>query len=566
LKSQVKALLKHQKILFQKDISSRLPLETSKKIDYHCKIEFTQIKLSLEKQLNSEFAGPTVFGHPKGLMTLFFTEMWERFSYYGMRALLILFMTTAVIDGGLGFDDKTSGAIYGLYTMGVYLLALPGGWLADRLFGLKKSVWYGGIIIALGHFTMALPGLINLFETAEVEKVALSAFDTNSFFLGLVLIVFGTGLLKPNISSIVGQLYPAGSSKRDAGFSIFYMGINLGALIAPIVCSTLATYDWHLGFGVAGLGMVIGLIQYKLTSQALDGLGDEPVVETAEEKISFNKLKKGTTYVIAALIAIIAVLFTGIIPIDVSAIAGASGTIIAVVAFGYLGYVIAFGGLDKGDRNKVGVIAILFLFSAMFWSGFEQAGSTLNLFAERFTDRTVFGWEIPTGYFQSINSMFIIIFAPIFGAMWVWLGRRNMEPSSPLKFAFGLFALGMGFLVMYFAAKIAASGDLAAPTWLIMTYMLHTFGELSLSPVGLSLVTKLAPKSYGGQMMGIWFLSVALGNLIAGLIAGEASGGSEEALAQMPDQYMLIVYTVLGSAALLFLLKPIIRKMMGEVH
>lgn len=566
MESQVKAHFKHQKILFLKDISSGLTLETSKKIDYHCKNEFTQIKLSLEKQLNSEFAGPTVFGHPKGLMTLFFTEMWERFSYYGMRALLILFMTTAVIDGGLGFDDKTSGAIYGLYTMGVYLLALPGGWLADRLFGLKKSVWYGGIIIALGHFTMALPGLVNLFGTAEVEKVALSAFDTNSFFLGLVLIVFGTGLLKPNISSIVGQLYPAGSSKRDAGFSIFYMGINLGALIAPIVCSTLATYDWHLGFGVAGLGMVIGLIQYKLTSQALDGLGDQPIVESAEEKISFNKLKKGTTYVIGALIAIIAVLFTGIIPIDVSAIAGASGTIIAVVAFGYLGYVIAFGGLDKGDRNKVGVIAILFLFSAMFWSGFEQAGSTLNLFAERFTDRTVFGWEIPTGYFQSINSMFIIIFAPIFGAMWVWLGRRNMEPSSPLKFAFGLFALGMGFLVMYFAAKIAASGDLAAPTWLIMTYMLHTFGELSLSPVGLSLVTKLAPKSYGGQMMGIWFLSVALGNLIAGLIAGEASGGSEEALAQMPDQYMLIVYTVLGSAALLFVLKPIIRKMMGEVH
>jgi POT family proton-dependent oligopeptide transporter len=520
----------------------------------------------LEKQLTPEFDGPTIFGHPKGLMTLFFTEMWERFSYYGMRALLILFMTTAVFEGGLGFDDKTSGAIYGLYTMGVYLLALPGGWLADRLFGLKQSVWYGGIIIAFGHFTMALPGVVKLFSSSEVEKVALTTFDTNSFFLGLILIVLGTGLLKPNISSIVGQLYPAGSSKRDAGFSIFYMGINIGGFIAPIICGTLATYDWHLGFGVAGLGMVFGLFQYRMTSDTLEGLGDKPIFLTEAEKSGNKKLKINTSIILAVLAAVIAILFTGVIPIDVSAIAGASGTVIAIVAFGFLGYVMAFGGLDKADRNKVGVIAILFLFSAMFWSGFEQAGSTLNLFGERFTDRMVLGWQIPASYFQSINSLFIIIFAPFFGALWVWLGRRNLEPSSPLKFTFGLILLGVGFLIMYFAAKIAASGDLAAPTWLIMTYMIHTFGELSLSPVGLSLVTKLAPKNYGGQMMGIWFLSVALGNLFAGLIAGEASGGSEEALAQMPDQYMLIVYTVMGSAILLFLLKPVIKRMMGEVH
>jgi POT family proton-dependent oligopeptide transporter len=541
-------------------------LEISPKKEYHCKIYFPQIKRSLEKQLTPEFDGPTIFGHPKGLMTLFFTEMWERFSYYGMRALLILFMTTAVFEGGLGFDDKTSGAIYGLYTMGVYLLALPGGWLADRLFGLKQSVWYGGIIIAFGHFTMALPGVVKLFSSSEVEKVALTTFDTNSFFLGLILIVLGTGLLKPNISSIVGQLYPAGSSKRDAGFSIFYMGINIGGFIAPIICGTLATYDWHLGFGVAGLGMVFGLFQYRMTSNTLEGLGDKPIFVTEAEKSGNKKLKINTSIILAVLAAVIAILFTGVIPIDVSAIAGASGTVIAIVAFGFLGYVMAFGGLDKGDRNKVGVIAILFLFSAMFWSGFEQAGSTLNLFGERFTDRMVLGWEIPASYFQSINSLFIIIFAPFFGALWVWLGRRNLEPSSPLKFTFGLILLGVGFLIMYFAAKIAASGDLAAPTWLIMTYMIHTFGELSLSPVGLSLVTKLAPKNYGGQMMGIWFLSVALGNLFAGLIAGEASGGSEEALAQMPDQYMLIVYTVMGSAILLFLLKPVIKRMMGEVH
>jgi POT family proton-dependent oligopeptide transporter len=541
-------------------------LEKSGKNMYHCKNEFTQIIKSLEKQLTPEFEGPTIFGHPKGLMTLFFTEMWERFSYYGMRALLILFMTKAIIDGGLGFDDKTAGAIYGLYTMGVYLLALPGGWLADRLFGLKKSVWYGGIIIALGHFMMAMPGIVALLNGSTGEKVELTPIDTASFFLGLILIVVGTGLLKPNISSIVGQLYPDGSSKRDAGFSIFYMGINIGGFIAPLACGTMATYDMHLGFGLAGLGMVFGLIQYKLSGAVLDGYGEPPLITTDAEQKSQKKLKSIVSVVVIILVAIVGILLMGVIPVNASAIASASGTVIALVAFGYLGYVIAFGGLTKADKNKVGVIAILFLFSAMFWSGFEQAGSTLNLFAERFMDRTILGWEIPTSYFQSINSLFVIIFAPFFGALWIWLGRRHLEPSSPLKFTFGLLLLGVGFFVMYFATKIAASGELAAPTWLIMTFMIHTFGELSLSPVGLSLVTKLAPRAYAGQMMGIWFMSIALGNLFAGLIAGEASGGTEEGLAAMPDQFLMIVYTVVGSAALLFVLSPMIKKMMGNVH
>lgn len=520
----------------------------------------------MEKQLNAELEGPTSFGHPKGLMTLFFTEMWERFSFYGMRALLILFMTKAIVDGGLGFDDKTAGAIYGLYTMGVYLLALPGGWLADRLFGLKKSVWYGGIIIAIGHFMMALPGVEAWINGSDAAKDSLSTLDTTSFFLGLILIVLGTGLLKPNISSIVGQLYPVGSSKRDAGFSIFYMGINLGGFIAPIACSTVAGYDIHMGFGLAGLGMVFGLIQYKLTGGSLDGYGEPPVVITPQEIASRKKLQLVSSVIGLVGAVIIAILFMGVISIDASAIAGASGTVIVIVAFGYLGYVTLFGGLEKADKKKVGAIAILFIFSAMFWSGFEQAGSTLNLFAERFTDRTILGWEIPTGYFQSINSLFIIIFAPFFAALWVWLGRKNLEPSSPLKFTFGLLLLGLGFFVMYFATKIAASGNLAAPSWLIITYLLHTFGELSLSPVGLSVTTKLAPKGYGGQMMGIWFLSVALGNLFAGLIAGEASGGTEEGLAAMPDQFMMIVYTVIGSAFVLLLLTPILKKMMGKVH
>lgn len=541
-------------------------MKTDKKM-YHCKFDFTQIKLHLEKHLNTEFDGPTVFGHPKGLMTLFFTEMWERFSYYGMRALLILFMTKAIVDGGLGFDDMTAGAIYGLYTSGVYLLALPGGWLADRLFGLKKSVLYGGIIIALGHFLMALPGveaLINGVSTAE--KVTLTTLDTVSFFLGLILITVGTGMLKPTISSMVGQLYKEGSTKRDAGFSIFYMGINIGGFIAPIACGTIATYDMHLGFGLAGIGMLFGLLQYNLSGNTLEGIGEAPPVTTRSEIKSQNKLKSILSVFLFLSIAFVALMFSGLIPIDATFIASISGYAIAVVAFGYLAYIILFGGLSSDDQKKVGVIAILFLFSAMFWSGFEQAGSTLNLFAERFTDRNILGWEMPASYFQSINSLFVIIFAPFFGALWVWLGRKNLEPNSPLKFTLGLLLLGIGFFVMYFATKIAASGDLAAPTWLIITFMIHTFGELSLSPVGLSLVTKLAPKAYAGQMMGIWFMSISLGNLFAGLIAGIASGGTEEGLAAMPDQFMMIVYTVVGSAVLLLFLSPAIKKMMGKIH
>jgi len=507
----------------------------------------------------------TIWGHPRGLATLFFTEMWERFSYYGMRALLILFMTTAIVDGGMGFGDKMSGAIYGLYTMGVYLLALPGGWLADRLFGLKKSVWYGGIIIAIGHFTMAVPGVFQMMA-GEGEKTALTSLDTNAFFLGLILIVLGTGLLKPNISTIVGQLYSPGDSRRDAGFSIFYMGINLGALIAPLITSPIANYNWHLGFGIAGFGMVLGLIQYKLTSKSLGGLGEVPEAKTEEEIASRKKLVSRVTYIGGAIAVLVVLIFMGVITINVTAIANASGIIIAVVAFAYLGYVIMFGGLSESDRKKVGAIGIVFIFSAVFWSGFEQAGSTLNLFAERFTDRTMFGMEIPAGVFQSVNATFIVLFAPFFGAMWIWLARKNLEPSSPMKFFFGLFGVAAGFFVMYFAAKIAASGAMAAPTWLIFTYLFHTWGELSLSPVGLSLTTKLAPKAYQGQMMGVWFLSVSLGNLLAGLIAGEASGGSAEALANMPNQYMTIVLTTLGAALLLLAFIKPIRKLMGDVH
>jgi POT family proton-dependent oligopeptide transporter len=474
-------------------------------------------------------------------------------------------MTTPVLEGGLGFDDKTSGAIYGLYTMGVYLLALPGGWLADRLMGLKRAVWYGGIIIALGHFTMAIPGIIELFNTVE-RAPEVTAIDTYSLYTGLVLVVLGTGLLKPNISSIVGQLYEKGDSRRDAGFSIFYMGINIGAFLAPIFCSSLAIYDWHLGFGLAGMGMVFGLIQYRLTSGSLAEVGNFEVPKSPEEAADRKKLRRNTSLVLFISLVIFSVFMTGFIEVDIALIANASGVVIALVAFAYLFIIMLFAGLDLSDKKKVGAMMVVFVFSAVFWSGFEQAGSTLNLFAYRFTDLNVWGFEMPAGWLQSANAIFIILFAPFFGAMWVWLGRRHMEPSSPLKFTFGLLGVGLGFLVMYFAVQVAVQGDLAAPTWLLVTYLLHTWGELSLSPVGLSLTTKLAPKGFEGQMMGIWFLSISLGNLVAGLIAGEVSGGDQEALLAMPDQYLTIVATTLGAAFLLLLLNKPLRRLMGDVQ
>lgn len=508
----------------------------------------------------------TFFGHPRGLATLFFTEMFERFSYYGMRALLIIFMTTAVVNGGLGFDDPTSGAIYGLYTMGVYIFALPGGWLADRLFGLKKSVWYGGIIIALGHFTMAIPGI--LAELGIGNEMAVNSMDTVPFFLGLILIALGTGLLKPNISSIVGDLYENDSgAKRDAGFSIFYSGINLGALVAPLITATLGEFvNWHLGFGAAGLFMVIGLVQYKMTEKYLTGIGEPPVYQTPKEIGKRNNLEKWLKIVLGLGALLVLLMFLDVVPIEATWLAQFSGYIIVLTALGFLGYVLLMGGLNTAEKKKVVVIGIVFVFSAIFWSGFEQAGSTLNLFAARFTDRTLFGVQIAAGTFQSINPLFIVVFAPIFGAMWVWLAKRNLEPSSPVKFSLGLILLGIGFLVMVFAAQVAASGQLAAPTWLLLTYMFHTFGELSLSPVGLSLTTKLAPKKFYSQMMGIWFMSVSLGNLIAGILGGEISGDGEEALQQMPDQYMMIVYTTVGAGVVLLLFSKPIRKLMGNVH
>ena len=439
--------------------------------------------------------------HPRGLFRLFFTEMWERFSFYGMRALLVLFMVDSIKKGGMGLDDKSATAIYGIYTGLVYLAALPGGWVADRFLGARQAVWYGGLVIAAGHFVLALPW-------------------TQTFYIGLGLVVVGTGLLKPNVSAMVGQLYSSDDARRDAGFTIFYMGINLGATLGPLVCSGLGeNINWHYGFLAAGVGMVAGLIQYRLAVTQLSHVGLPPERASGDD----GRVRMGFV-LLAVIILILGVLAeAGVIHIDPVAIARVLSSAIAFLGLFYFAWIFAFGGLSPSEKKRVGLILILFLTSALFWAGFEQAGSSFNLFAERYTRREV-NWPglavVPAGWYQSLGPVFVILLAPVMAALWLKLGRANREPSIPVKFGWALLLLALGFLVMAGAAQVVSSGVKVGAGWLVSTYLLHTIGELCLSPVGLSSVTKLAPARLVGGMMGAWFLATSLGNVIAGQMAG----------------------------------------------
>lgn len=492
-------------------------------------------------ELSAPAAGRQFFGHPVGLMTLFFTELWERLSYYGMRGILILYMTAAVAAGGLGFDAARAGAIYGLYTAAVYLLALPGGWVADQILGQRRAVFWGGCIIALGHFALAIE-------------------DMRFFRLGLVLIILGTGLLKPNVSTMVGELYPEGGARRDAGFSIFYMGINVGAFLGPLICGYLGErVNWHWGFAAAGIGMVFGLIQYVLGAKHLGKAGLTPDTSGDPEIRRKALMRLGIGVAVMAAFALL--WGTGLIPIPVEAIAQYAGVVIVGIAISYLLYQLIAGGLDSTEKKRMVVIFVLFVFSALFWSGFEQAGSSLNLFAERLTDRTVGSWLMPTSWLQSVNPLLLIVLAPFFAWIWVALARRNLEPSSPAKFAWGLILLGLGFAVMVWASILTANQTKQVGMfWLYLTYLLHTCGELCLSPVGLSTVTKLAPHRKVGQMMGVWFMSISLGNLIAGLVAGQF-----EKL-PLPQIFGAVFATTAGAGLILALLAKPIRKLMSGVH
>ncbi len=493
----------------------------------------------------------TFFGHPRGLATLFLTEMWERFTFYGMRAVLLLFLVAAVSSGGFGLDDKTAAAIYGLYNAGIYLAALPGGWIADRLIGAQRAVMIGGLGITLGNALLA------------------TSTTTQGFYFGLVVIVLGIGLLKPNVSALVADLYPEGGARLDAGFTLFYIGINLGGFLGPLVIPLAQHYfGLRAGFGTGALFMAIGVLQFHFTRRHLGDSGlrraSLPATVAAHADAAPRRHWLQLMAGLAVLVTLLAAVAAGVIPIDAVSLARGTTFVIVGMAVLYFAYFFILADLTAEERRRGVVLVVLFVGCSLFFSGFEQAGSSLNLFAERYTDRTI-GWlhvVIPTGWFQSLNSLFIFIFAPFFAWIWIALARRNLNPSAPAKFAIGVILMGSGFVVMAAAATIVASGSKVLPYWLVMTYLLHTFGELCLSPVGLSYYTKLAPKRFVGQMMGMWFLAISLGNLVASLIAGDFDANN---VAAMPGQYLHIVYFSVGLGAALLAISRPVKKLMGDV-
>jgi POT family proton-dependent oligopeptide transporter len=454
----------------------------------------------------------------------------------------VLFMTNAVATGGMGLDDVTATAIYGLYTAAVYLVALPGGWIADRLLGLRRAVFWGGCVIAAGHFTLAIP-------------------STYAFYLGLTFIVIGTGLLKPNISAVVGDLYPEGGARRDAGFSIYYMGINAGALFGPLICGYLGeNVNWHLGFSAAGVGMVLGLVQYSYGGKYLGSAGElkgESQTPAARKKAA-RSLLRAVEALVGIFLVFTALESIGVIHLTLLGFVDSTGIFIAALAACYLLYVVLFGRLTIVEKKRVGVIAVTFLAAACFWSGFEQGGSSMNLFAARLTNRMIGGWEMPASWLQSVNSLFIILLAPVFSALWLWLGRRS--PSIPAKMAYGLIQLGLGFAVLAWASMYASAQHPVSPNWLVVTYLFHTTGELCLSPIGLSSTTKLAPPRYAGQMMGIWFMGAALGNLVAGRVAGLIAS------LPLPRLFGAVTMFSVGSGLLLLLFVKPLKNWMGGVE
>jgi POT family proton-dependent oligopeptide transporter len=465
-------------------------------------------------------------GHPRGLNVLFFTELWERFSYYGMRAILVLFMVAPVVQGGLGFSVEHASEIYGTYTMCVYLTAIPGGFIADRILGARKAILFGGIVIALGHFTMVLPAL-------------------SAFYGGMLLIVLGTGLLKPNISTMVGRLYHQNDPRRDAGFSIFYMGINMGATLAPIVCGYLAQSghfktvlaklglspesSWHFGFAAAGVGMCIGLVHLVMQWKLLDKIG--------------GKVEKDQT----------AVHDVADLESDTVAVTGAKATEPSKKSNKEAMF-------TPDELKKLGALLCLFVFNALFWSIYEQGGSSLNIFADRLTDNTLFGMSFPSSWFQSLQSTYVILLAPVFSWLWIKLGEK--QPSSPGKFSLGLLFLGIGIATMVPAAILTAQGKVS-PIFLLTVYFDETLGELCLSPVGLSTVTKLAPARLASLTMGGWFVSTAIGNKMAGYFSGYLQSDSSGAMSYL---FGAMAIAALTAAGLLAALTPFIKKLMGSVR
>lgn len=568
--------------------------------------------------VNSSDSGKTIIGHPRGLVILFFTEMWERFSYYGMRGLLIFYLTEHFL-----FSQERSSIIYGAYTALVYVMTIIGGTLADKYLGSRKAVTFGAILLVLGHLGMAFEGngsteiltyngveyvvgldarggdgnqiisseqgvsivtfndgatqmlITNPENVGLPAAIAVTDYTTrtetealyvNGLYLSLALIIAGVGFLKANISSIVGSLYGFGDARRDSGFTIFYMGINLGAFISSILCGFLGiTYGWKYGFGLAGVGMIIGLAVFLKYQHWLEGKAEPPSIEKLKEKVIGPINIEMMCYL--AGIGIIAV--SMLMVMNAHLIDETYVGILGIIVFAFmLGY--AFFACDKTERNRMLAAIYIILAQIPFWALFEQAGTSLNLFTGSLVDRSMLGFTVPAPVFQSLNSMFIIFFAPLLAILWIRLDKHNLNPSSPIKFALGVFMAGLGFLSLVAGMKISGGTGLTAVYFIFLIYWIHTMGELMVSPVGLSVVTKLAPTRVVGMTMGAWFLYSGLSNYLAGVIASttgaETIGGQLTDVAAAKANYISVYtqvgYIAIGIAVAMLVISPVIKKMM----
>ncbi len=489
-------------------------------------------------------------GHPRALYVLFFTEMWERFSYYGMRALLTLYLTAKLIDGGFGMDRESALSIYAIFTGLVYLTPIIGGWFADKVLGQRKAIFIGAFTMALGQFLLAA----SAWMASGGDEVSRQFM----FNLGLGILILGNGFFKPNISTIVGELYEKDDPRKDGGFTIFYMGINIGALLAPFVAGTLGEQvAWQWGFVAAGSGMLLSTVWFGARARLLGNKGMAPNVDT--ERTGLNG--KDWFDILLYFLGNIVVVFGLLKLLDVISSGAASTMFITIgVLLGmFILYSIIRGTNGSNEWSRVGVIIVLAFFNVVFWAGFEQAGGTFNLFADENTNRHVLGFLIPATWFQNINPILIVVLAPLYSFMWFRLSKAKMNPRTSVKFAFGLLFGAAAFFIMSIAANKASGGHLVSPLWLTLVYTLATCGELMLSPIGLSMITKLSPPKIVSIMMGVWMASFAAGNYMAGM------------LESILNKYDLALYPflasfTLGSAVLLLLLSPVLNKMMKGIH
>lgn len=488
--------------------------------------------------------------HPKALYTLFATEMWERFSYYGMRALLTLYLTAELVNGGFGLSREDSLALYAIFTGLVYLTPILGGWVADNFLGKRKTVYIGGLVMAIGQLLLASSAFL---ATSLDPESRLFVFN-----FGLGVLIIGNGFFKPNISTIVGEFYDDNDPRKDAAFNIFYMGINLGAILGPFVAGALGeNVNWGYGYLAAAIGMVIGVLWMK--SKETDLLDKGMPVNNPEGKtlLDAGDWKDIFVYTLALVAVTFATVWVWrILPDNVTQVISVVGFASLVIA---LAYVIFKGTNGPDEWSRMAVILVLAFFNIAFWAGFEQAGGTLNLFAKESTDRLVFGWEVPASWYQNINPAGILIFAPIFSIMWLKLDEWKINPRTPIKFAIGLFLGAFAFWIMTQASNAAEGGNLVSPMWLIMVYFILTIGELMLSPIGLSMITKLAPRKLVSVVMGLWMASFAAGNYIAGML---------ESILHKFDLplYPFITALMLGSGLCLVILSPFLNRAMKGIH